>query len=200
MFNKFGRALAASMVLALAVPASGQQTFSDSFTFLKAVRERDGDKVTSLVSEPGTTVINTRDRSNGEGALHILVRGRDLTWLAFLLGKGARADIQTNRGDTPLTLAAQIGWVEGAEVLLARRASVDLANSRGETPLILATQRRDLPMVRLLLSRRADPKRTDNVAGKSALDYARDDPRAGAVLKLLEAKAAPAKPAAGPIR
>jgi ankyrin repeat protein len=200
VFNKFGRALAASMVLALAVPASGQQTFSDSFTFLKAVRERDGDKVTSLVSEPGTTVINTRDRSNGEGALHILVRGRDLTWLAFLLGKGARADIQTNRGDTPLTLAAQIGWVEGAEVLLARRASVDLANSRGETPLILATQRRDLPMVRLLLSRRADPKRTDNVAGKSALDYARDDPRAGAVLKLLEAKAAPAKPAAGPIR
>ncbi len=200
MFNKFARALAASMVLALAVPASGQQNFSDSFAFLKAVKERDGDKVTSLVSEPGSTVINTRDRGNGEGALHILVRGRDLNWLNYLLSKGARPDIQTNRGDTPLTLAAQIGWVEGAELLLARRASVDLANGRGETPLILATQRRDMPMVRLLLSRRADPKRTDNVAGKSALDYARDDPRAGAVLKMLEAKAAPAKPVAGPAR
>jgi ankyrin repeat protein len=200
VFNKFGRALAASMVLALAAPASGQQTFSDSFTFLKAVRERDGTKVTALVSEPGTVVINTRDRANGEGALHIVVRGRDLNWLAFLLGKGARPDLQSNRGDTPLTLAAQIGWLEGVEQLLSKRASVDLPNGRGETALILATQRRDVPLVRLLLSRRADPKRTDNVAGMSALDYAKQDPRAGAVLKLLEAKVAPAKPAAGPTR
>jgi ankyrin repeat protein len=200
VFNKFGRALAASTVLLLSVPAAGQQTFSDSFTFLKAVRERDGNKVTDLVSEPGSTVINTRDRSSGEGALHIVVRGRDLNWLAFLLGKGARPDLQTNRGDTPLTLAAQIGWLEGVEQLLAKRASVDLPNGRGETALILATQRRDVPLVRLLLGRRADPKRTDNVAGMSAIDYARQDPRAGAVLKMLEAKMAPAKPVAGPTR
>ena len=200
MFNKFGRVLAACMVLAIAVPASGQQQYSDSFTFLKAVKERDGDKVTDLVAQPGSTAINARDRGSGEGALHIVVRGRDLNWLVFLLGKGARPDIQSNRGETPLTLAAQIGWLEGAEQLLARRASADLANSRGETALILAAQRRDLAMVRMLLARRADPKRTDNVAGMSALDYARQDPRAAAVLKLLEAKAAPAKPAAGPTR
>ncbi|HEX8620430.1 MAG TPA: ankyrin repeat domain-containing protein [Allosphingosinicella sp.] len=206
MDNRFGRAFAASMALALAaVPtaaaAQGGLTYSDSYTFLKAVRDRDGAKVNELVgSATGPIVINSRDRTNGEGALHYTVRARDLTWLAFLLGKGARPDIQSNRGDTPLTLAAQIGWLEGAEQLLARRASADLANGRGETPLILATQRRDLAMVRLLLARRADPKRTDNVAGMSALDYARQDPRAGAVLKLLEAKVAPAKPAAGPTK
>ncbi|MET1110813.1 MAG: ankyrin repeat domain-containing protein [Allosphingosinicella sp.] len=200
MFNKFGRALAASIILVLAVPASGQQGFSDSFNFLKAVRERDGDKVTDLVSEPGSTVINTRERGSGEGALHLVVRGRDINWLTFLLAKGARPDLQSNRGETPLTLAAQIGWIEGAEQLLARRASVNLANGRGETPLILATQRRDMAMVRLLLGRGADPKRTDNVAGMSALDYARQDPRAGAVLKMLEAKAAPARPVAGPTK
>ena len=200
MFNKFGRALAASMALALAaVPASGQ-SFSDSYTFLKAVKERDGAKVSDLIGAPGSNVINTRDRTNGEGALHYVVRGRDISWLAFLLGKGARPDLQSNRGETPLTLAAQIGWLEGAEQLLLRRASVDLANGRGETALILATQRRDLPMVRLLLGRRADPKRTDNVAGMSALDYAKQDPRAGPVLKLIEAKLAPAKPAQGPTR
>ena len=199
MYNKFGRALAASMALALAVmPAAAQMSFSDSFTFLKAVRERDGAKVTALVSAPGSVVINTRDRTNGEGALHYMVRARDITWLAFLLGKGARPDIQSNRGDTPLTLAAQIGWLEGAEQLLVRRASVDLANGRGETALILATQRRDLPMVRLLLGRRADPRRTDNVAGMSALDYAKQDPRAGAILKMIEAKLAPAKPVQAP--
>lgn len=199
MYHKFGRVLAASIVLALAGVAASAQSYSDSFTFLKSVKERDGTKVNELVGAPGSIVINTRDRSNGEGALHYMVRARDLTWLAFLLGKGARPDLQSNRGDTPLTLAAQIGWLEGAEQLLARRASVNLANGRGETALILATQRRDVPMVRLLLARNADPKRTDNVAGMSALDYAKQDPRAGAVLRLLEAKTA-AKPAAGPIR
>ena len=192
--------MAASIALSLAAAPAPAQNFSDSFTFLKAVKDRDGEKVNTLIATPGSVVINTRDRTNGEGALHYVVRERDITWLAFLLGKGARPDLQSNRGDTPLTLAAQIGWLEGAEQLLARRASVDLANSRGETPLILAAQRRDLAMVRLLLSRRADPKRTDNVAGMSALDYARQDPRAGAVLKLLEAKAAAARPVQGPTR
>ena len=200
MFNKFGRILMASMILVMAAPAPAQFNFSDGFTFLKAVRERDGDKVTDLVSQPGNVVINTRDRGTGEGALHIVVRGRDLNWLTFLLGKGARPDIQTNRGDTPLTLAAQIGWLEGVETLLARRAGVDVPNGRGETALILAAQRRDVPMVRLLLGKNANPKRTDNVAGMSALDYARQDPRAAPVLKLLEAKAAPAKPVNGPAR
>jgi hypothetical protein len=202
VYNKIGRALAASVALALvAVPASGQMSFSDSYTFLKAVKDRDAAKVNELVGgSTGAIVINSRDRTNGEGALHYTIRARDIVWLAFLLGKGARPDIQSNRGDTPLTLAAQIGWVEGAEQLLARRASVDLANGRGETPLVLATQRRDLAMVRLLLARRADPNRTDNVAGMSALDYARQDPRAAAVLKLLEAKLAPAKPVQGPTR
>jgi ankyrin repeat protein len=188
------------MILVLAAPAAAQFNFSDGFTFLKAVRERDGDKVTDLVSQPGNVVINTRDRGTGEGALHIVVRGRDLNWLTFLLGKGARPDIQTNRGDTPLTLAAQIGWLDGVELLLARRAGVDVPNGRGETALIIAAQRRDLPMVRLLLGKNANPKRTDNVAGMSALDYARQDPRAAPVLKLLEAKAAPTKPVAGPAR
>lgn len=202
MYHKSGRAVAASIALALAaVPASGQQSYSDSYTFLKAVKDRDAAKVNALVGgSTGPIIVNSRDRANGESGLHYTVRARDIVWLAFLLGKGARPDTQSNRGDTPLTLAAQIGWVEGAEQLLARRASVDLANGRGETPLILATQRRDLAMVRLLLARRADPKRTDNVAGMSALDYARQDPRAGAVLKLLEAKLAPAKPAQGPAR
>jgi ankyrin repeat protein len=56
-------------------------------------------------------------------------------------------------------------------------------------PLILATQRRDVPLVRLLLARRADPKRNDSVAGMSAIDYAKKDLRAAAVLQLLQAKA-----------
>ena len=178
------RALAAVLALA-AVPAAAQN-FSESYTFLKGVRERDGNTVQSIVSRPNPAVINARDTGSGEGALHILVRGRDLTWLAFLLSRGARPDLQSNDGMTPLNLAAQLGWVEGAEQLLARGANPNLGNSRGETPLIFAVQRRDLPMVRLLVSQRADPNQTDNVAGYSAIDYARQDRRAAAILRELE--------------
>jgi ankyrin repeat protein len=193
----FGRALAAAALI-VAVPAAAQG-YSDSYSFLKAVKERDGEKVTSLVSQPGAVVINTRERSNGEGALHIVTRDRDYNWLVFLMGKGARLDVQDNKGATPLSLASQLGWVEGAELLLKYGASVDLPNSRGETPLILAVQQRSVPVVRVLLAKGANPKRTDSAAGLSAIDYAtRDGARSAAILKMLQAPPAPAKKAAGP--
>ena len=188
----------AAVALVVAVPAAGQ-SYSDSYSFIKAVKERDGSKVTELVSEPGTIVINTRERSSGEGALHIVTRDRDLGWLTFLVGKGARPDLQDQRGVTALSLAAQLGWIDGAELLLKYGASADLPNSRGETPLILAVQRRDLPMARLLLSKGANPKRTDSAAGLSAIDYAaRDGARSAAMLKLLQSPPPPQKKAAGP--
>jgi ankyrin repeat protein len=195
----YGRAVAAALMLMLAAPVLAQG-YSDSYTFLKAVKERDGAKVQTLIAEPGSIAINSRERSSGDGALHLLVRDRDLVWLNFMLARGAKADLQNNRGDTALNLAAQMGWTEGAEILLARRASVDLANSRGETPLIQAVHKRDLAMVRLLLGRGADPKRTDSAAGYSAIDYARRDPRAAPILRLLEASRTPAKPVFGPTR
>lgn len=185
MRRMHAHALAAAALAVLTVPAVAQG-FSESFTFLKAVRDRDGETVQNLVATPNAAIINARESSTGEGALHILVRGRDLNWLAFLLGKGARADLQSEDGTTPLMLAAQLGWVEGAEQLIARGADVNLGNNRGETPLIFAVQRRNLAMVRLLRSQGANPNQTDNVAGYSALDYARQDRRAAAILRELE--------------
>ena len=176
-------AVAAALTL-LAVPALSQE-FSDGFSFLKGVRDRDAAKVNELVARPNPAIVNYRD-STGEGALHVLVRGRDLTWLSFLLSRGARPDLQMNDGTTPLILAAQLGWYAGAEQLLARRANPNLGNRRGETPLIFAVRRRDLQMVRLLRSQGADPNQTDNIAGYSALDYARQDNRATAILRELE--------------
>src|SRR5688572_32807165 len=91
-------ALAAVLAL-LAVPAFAQ-SFSESFNFLKAVRDRDGETVQGIVSRPNAAVINAREQSSGEGALHILTRGRDLNWLAFLLARGALPDLQSNDGTT----------------------------------------------------------------------------------------------------
>jgi len=191
------RGLLAALLVATAMPALAQ--FSESTNFLKAVRERDSAKMTEIVSNASSTAINTRDRGSGEGALHILVRGRDLGWLNYLLSRGARPDLADNHGNTALAIAAQLGWVEGAEALLARRASVNAANGRGETPLIMAVHRRDAAMVRLLMSQGANPNWTDSAAGLSALDYARRDTRAGQILRLLQAPR-PARPVAGPTR
>jgi hypothetical protein len=193
-----GRSLVAAAALAIALPAGAQQV-SDGYTFLKAVKERDAEKVQSLASVPGSIVINTRERGNGDGALHYVARERDLTWLSFLLGKGARPDLQNNRGETALHIAAQLGWADGVNLLLGQRASVDLPNQGGETALILAVHKRDLPMVRLLLSRGANPRRADSIAGLSALEYAKRDPRAAMILKVLETPAAPAREPAGPV-
>jgi len=178
--------LAAAAALAAATVPAQAQNFSDAYEFIKAVKDRNGDKATSLISQPGSIVINTRERGTLNGALHILARERDITWLAFLLGKGAKPDIQNREGNTPLAIAAQIGWVDGADRLLRSGASVDLSNNRGETPLILAVHNRDIAMVRLLLGKGADPNRADSVAGYSALDYAKQDRRSDAILKLLE--------------
>ena len=177
----------AALLAATATPLLAQG-YSDSYTFLKGVRERDASVVQPMVTSPNPAVLNARGASDGEGALHILVRGRDLAWLNFLLVRGARPDLQNARGETPLSLAAQLGWYEGAEALLTRRANPNLGNGRGETPLIIAVQRRDLMMARLLRSRGANPNQTDHVAGYSALDYARQDPRAAPILRELEAQ------------
>jgi ankyrin repeat protein len=203
MARNSGRAFAALIILAMpvlaAMPAAAQN-YSDSFTFLEAVRKRDGAKVQAVLGESNPVAINARDRGSGEGALHIVTRARDLAWLSFLLGKGARPDLQNIDGNGALALAAQIGWTDGAQALIARRATVDMPNSRGETPLILAVLRRDLAMTRLLLAAGADPRRSDSVAGYSAIDYAKRDTRAGPILRLLEAPRAPLRTIAGPSR
>lgn len=191
-------AMAAALVAGLAsVPATAQ--FSDSYNFLKAVREADGTKVTDLLNKPGSTIVNTRDQSTGDSAIHIVTRRRDATWLSFLLSRGARADARDHAGNTPLMLAAQLGFVEGAELLIQQRGGVNTANNSGETPLIAAVQRRDAPMVRLLLTNGANPAQPDRIAGKTARDYAAEDRRSATILKMIDdSKAKPAKGAAGP--
>lgn len=187
-------------LLGLLVPGIALAQFSDSYNFLKAVRDRDGNKTTEIISKPGTVIIDTRDSSTGETALHIVTRERDETWMRFLLARGAKTDMRDARGNTPLMLAAQIGFIEGAQVLIAKRASVDLANSAGETPLIRAVQNRDAAMVQLLMASGANPNKADSGAGLSARDYATRDRRSAVILKILETtKPAVAAPkAAGP--
>lgn len=176
-------------------PTLAVAQFSESYYFLKAARDRDGAKATEILGKPGSVIVDTRDRSTGETALHIVTRGRDLSWMNFLLSRGANVDLRDKGGESPLLAAAQIGFVEGAQALVKYRANVNLANSGGETPLHRAVQRRDAAMVRFLMQSGANPSRADTLAGLSPRDYAARDPRAAAILKIIDDTKSP-KPAA----
>jgi uncharacterized protein len=187
------------LALMTAIPSAAIAQFSESYNFIKAVRDRDGAKATELVSKPGSIIVNTRDDKSGESALHIVTKGRDLGWMSFLLSRNAKADQRDNLGNTPLMAAAQLGFIEGAQLLIKNKASVDLANASGETPLIRAVQLRNGPMVQLLMTAGASPIKADTIAGLSARDYAQRDSRATAILKIItESKAAKPTKSFGP--
>jgi uncharacterized protein len=179
-------AIALAVISLSAMPVAAQ--FSDSYNFLKAVKERKGSDAEKFINEPGSgsVIINTRDNGTGETALHIVTLRRDNDWLAYLLGKGANPNLADKKGATPLMLAVQLGWADGATVLLNKKAQIDATNRSGETALIRAVQLRNVEMVRLLMKAGANPDKQDTVAGYSARDYATQDGRGNAILAIIE--------------
>lgn len=169
VLRKFGLAVALGAAI-LAVPA-GAQFFSDGYEFLKAVKDRDGQAVTDALNEPGTTIVNTRDVTTGETALHVVTARRDALWIRFLTEKGANPNIRNKQGVSPLQLAVTMGYADGVDALLGAGADVEVSNVAGETPLIAAIHARDIPIIRMLLDKGANPDRTDN-SGRTARDYA----------------------------
>lgn len=162
-------AIASAIALALASPLAAQFQ-SEGYQFLEAVKERDGNKATDMLSKPGTQIVNTRDITSGDTGLHIAVARGDVLWVRFLLQRGADPNIRNKKGVTPLQLATALSFTDGVEELIKKGASIDVADQTGETPLIAAVHARNVQLVRLLLSKGADPDRNDN-SGRSARDY-----------------------------
>ena len=186
---------AALLLMAFAAPAVAQMR-SDSYNFLKAVRDQDALAAKALFDKPGSTVVNARDYTTGETGLHIVIKRRDVAWINFLVQAGANPEVRDNEGRTPLILAAQLGFVDGVRALLARGADVNGTNTRGETALLFAAQARDLATARALIEGGADPDQTDRISGNSARDYATRDPRGGPLLQIMQ-NARPKKKASG---
>jgi ankyrin repeat protein len=178
------RVVVALMLLSFAAPASAQ--FSDSYVFLKAVTDKDATKARELLDKPGTTVVNTRDRTTGETALILVTKRGDLPWVGFLLQAGADVNLRDNEGNSPILLASISGFAEGVRVLLIVKAKVDQQNNLGETALIKAVQVRDVAIATMLLEAGANPDLADHASGYSARQYAAQDPRGGAIAKLLK--------------
>ena len=58
--------LLGALLAAIAAPVAAQ-SFSEGFTFLKAVRERDGATAQRILSNPSSTAINARDPRHRRG-------------------------------------------------------------------------------------------------------------------------------------
>jgi ankyrin repeat protein len=103
-------------------------------------------------------------------------------------------NLRDNEGNSPILLASISGFTEGVRVLLIVKAKVDQQNNLGETALIKAVQVRDVAIATMLLEAGANPDLVDHASGYSARQYAAQDPRGGAIAKLL--KEAPSRKAA----
>ena len=186
----------AVVALALASPAAAQ--FTDSYYFIKAVKDKDGAKAQEILDKPGTTVVNTRDSDTGDTGLHIAVKRGDIAWVGFLLQKGANTNARDREGNSPLMIAAQTRWAEGVQLFLQIKVQIDLQNRLGETALLKAVQGRDTDMAKLLIDAGANPDLSDN-SGTSARTLAANDPRATQIAKLFkDLPVRKTKPAQGP--
>ena len=194
-------AAALALLAVTASPALAQ--FSEGYKFLEAVKKKNGEDVTKALDQPGSTIVNTRDVTSGETALHLVTARRDLTWMSFLLSRGANPNARDVRGVTPLVVASNLGFVEGVELLIGKGARLDESSLTGETPLISAVHSRNLGLMRVLLKAGANPDRADN-SGRSARDYALLEGRSGPMVGEIEASAKPrgqrqlGKPTYGP--
>jgi ankyrin repeat protein len=198
-WTKAGLALAlAIMPLSLAAQGLGINA-SDGEAFLKAIKDEDVNKALELANQPGSRVASYRGY-NGDTALHIVTRTRELDWVGFLLNKGADPNVGDANGDTPLIISAGMGFEEAAGYMLAKGARVDAINRRGETALAVAVQQRHPRMVELLLKAGANPDKPDRVSGYTPREYAKRDTRNPQLLKLIETvKPTAKKSVSGPV-
>ena len=173
------------IIAALTAAPVAAQFQSEGYKFLQAIKNSKNNDVITALNKPGTTVVNTKDVTSGEAALHITARRGDSAYTTFLLQKGADPNIRDARNNTPMMVAVDAGQTDMVPLLLLGKANPNLANASGETPLIRAVQRRDIALVRTLLTAKADPDHRDVIAGLSARDYADRDTRNVAIAKLL---------------
>lgn len=191
-----------ALAMGLVLPSPAWADFSDGYKFLESVKKKEGEKVEQAIMDSGS-IVNARDVSTGETALHIVTQRRDLTWLSYLIGKGANVNQGDDHGLTPLQLAVNLGWREGAEFLVEHGARTDVSNDAGETPLISAVHRKDTQLIKALLEAGADPDWADN-SGRSARDYAKLEGDGNSLINTIETYAKKgasksSKPVYGPV-
>ena len=97
----------------------------------------------------------------------------NLPLLRAMLAHGANVNTRTPLNRTLLHVAAEVGRVHTAQLLLQRGVNINVKDTQGVTPLMLAASNQNGNVVHLLLSRGANPNAQDTF-GQTALHFAGD--------------------------
>jgi uncharacterized protein len=196
----FVRAVMGAALAAALASGPAQAQFSNTYQFIKAVKEKDYFKMQTLVTQPGgTSVLNFPDPESGQTALHIAVDQSNADLMSYLMSRGADPEARDRDGNTPLILSAIKGYAEGIRMALRFKANINAVNQFGETALIKAVQEGQEPIVRLLVQSGAALDVTDSATGLTALEHAQRNRRAVRIAQLLRDAGKPkTAPAAQP--
>ncbi len=113
-------------------------------------------------------------RKYQDAALIWAVKNKNLITMEHALLKKANPNILENERNPILTIAAQLGSVDAALLLLRHDADVDIRDHDGKTPLMFAVVSKNIQLVDLLVRHGADVSLTDRF-GHSAADHADHD-------------------------
>lgn len=114
------------------------------------------DKRTSLLHDTKPLPVGDYDE-NGETPLTRAVIQKNHRDVTYLLNMGAGPNLMNKQQETPLYLAAKLGWNDGVALLIVKGAEVNKKIKGGlESPLYAAVHNRHDSTVQMLLSRGAD--------------------------------------------
>jgi len=105
-------------------------------------------------------------------ALHWAVRHNDLETARLLLRAGAKPDVATRYGVTPLYFACENGNAAMIDLLLRSGIDPNSANPGGETALMTASRTGNVEAAKLLLDRGASINARESQRGQTALMWA----------------------------
>ena len=141
---------------------------------------KDRHHYTTLLIDQGAD-INQGGAGHEALPLHTAIKYQHASWsnsgqhrdtINLLVQRGANVTLQDDLGNTPLHIAASIGDIQTAELLLDKNpAIINMQNKQGNTPLHEAAINEQIEMIKWLLNKGAH-KSICNVAGQPPADLA----------------------------
>ncbi|MBT5185830.1 MAG: hypothetical protein HOH19_10905 [Kordiimonadaceae bacterium] len=171
------------MLPGFSVSVTAQESQSDSYVFLKAVKDQDYGKVKSYLQRGAN--INTRGYDDGETAVYIAAKLRDSILMTFLMDGKANTDVPIkSTGETALMVAVRLRAREVMDMLITSNADVNKGDRNGETALYKAVQGNDRASVKRLLAANADWSIADNT-GRTPMDLTLENRRLRQLTRVL---------------